>query len=83
VEASVAHTTVDKLIMSGREFSLQEIFTLISIIVMVVSLCITQLEREQQDDLVRKLDKLLNIKLQHLRLMNALVTDGEPSGWLS
>lgn len=83
VEASATYTTVEKLIQSQRQFSLQEIFTIISLIIMIVALCMRQLDTETQKDTIQKLDQLLNIKLQQLKLLNELVSGENSAGWIS
>ncbi|HBU12451.1 MAG TPA: hypothetical protein DEB31_06910 [Clostridiales bacterium] len=48
------------------------IFTIISVIVTAVSLCLTKLPLEKQPQVVQELDKLLEIKFNQLNLMQQM-----------
>lgn len=67
-----AYNLVNDELSSGQNFTLEEIFTIISVLITATALCLTKIDREDLSSIVKMLDTLLSIKERQLNLVNEM-----------
>lgn len=68
-EAAEAYAAIGKLVQSQNRLNVLDIFTCISITITVLSLCLSQLSIQHQQNAIAALDRLLEVKTTQLSLL--------------
>jgi len=71
-EISDAYKTVKAALSSEDRHSLQDVFTIISVIITAVALCLTGIPKENLSEIIKMLDSLLEIKERQLNLVTQM-----------
>ncbi|MDL2238136.1 hypothetical protein LJC56_10000 [Christensenellaceae bacterium OttesenSCG-928-K19] len=71
-QVKAAYDTIHAAIQANERLAAPQVFTVISIIVTVVALCLPSLSPDKQPDVIQELDRLLEIKSNQLNLMQQM-----------